>query len=373
MRILVVLHKAKKIGGMVLQFLKMAKQFELQGHEVLIFSFDNYSQTRNIFFDILNIYKELKKQINEFKPDIIFASDPYITASIAILAKPKSIPIVLRIGTILHLFYASRIIEEISPENIFNPFFNFIAFLLKGGAKIIFKKIDLIVFNSFFLQNTFFKNAQNSIVIHNGVDILARNEPKTNSIIKLVYVGRIHPRKSIELLIHTLNILKREKINFHFSIIGKTIHNIKYWEKLSKLISKYQLWDFITAHGQITNEKLPDLLVNHDILLFSTDDRNYPITEGLPNVILEGMANGLAIVSTNAGGVPEILFPKNGFIVEPKAEKFAEKIIYLAKNQAELLKMRKANLKTISQNNNIEITSKLYLDAFKEIKKRNNS
>ena len=100
---------------------------------------------------------------------------------------------------------------------------------------------------------------------------------------------------------------------------------------------------------------------------FSTDDRNYPITEGLPNVILEGMANGLAIISTNAGGVSEILYPKNGFIVEPIAEKFAEKIIYLAQNPDELLKMKKINIKTISQNYSIEKTSLLYLKIFEQI------
>lgn len=371
MRIIIILHKAKKIGGLVLWFLKMAKQFELQGHEILIFSFDDYPKSKNVFYNILNIYRELKKQINKFKPTVIFASDPYITASIAILAKPKSIPIVMGVGTILHLFFASRITEEISPENIFNPFFNFVAFLLKGAAKIIFKKIDLIIFNSFFLQNVYLKTAQNSIVIHSGVDMLAKNKPKTNSMIKLVYVGRIHPRKSIELIINSLNILKEEKINFHFSIIGKTTHHPIYWDKLSKLISKFQLWDYITVHGQIANKKLPELLVNHDILLFSTDDRNYPITEGLPNVILEGMANGLAIISTNAGGVSEILCPKNGFIVEPIAEKFAEKIIYLAQNQDVLLKMKKDNIKIVSQSYTIEKTSLLYLEFLEKTINKN--
>jgi len=364
MKILIILHKSKKIGGMVLQFLKMANQFQEQGHEVKIFSFDNYSKNKNLFYYIIKIQRELKKQIKIFNPSIIFTSDPYITASIGIISKPKTTPIVIRIGTILHLFYASRITEEISPDDIYNSFFRFIAFVLKRLAHIVFKKIDHIVFNSFFLQTTFKKITLNSTVIHNGVDMLSDKVSKSKNEIKLVYIGRIHPRKTIELIINSLQIIKNEKIDFHFSIIGDVSHHTQYWNKLSNLITKYKLWENITVHGQIENKKLPNILASHDILLFSTDKRNYPITEGLPNVILEGMANGLAIISTNAGGVAEILHSKNGFIVEPNANSFAEKIKFLALNREELQKMKRDNIKTIKQNHSIEKTSKLYLKLF---------
>lgn len=40
--------------------------------------------------------------------------------------------------------------------------------------------------------------------------------------------------------------------------------------------------------------------------------------EGLPISILEAMSYGQAIISTNVGGIPEIVIPmKNGILIEP--------------------------------------------------------
>jgi len=199
------------------------------------------------------------------------------------------------------------------------------------------------------------------------MDITQDLELKINETIQLIYVGRIHPRKTVELIIDSLNILKKQNFDFHFSIVGQTSHDPKYWKKLSKLISKYQLWDNITIHNEIEYRLMPELLQSHDVLLFSTDDRNYPICEGLPNVILEGMANGLAIITTKAGDIPEVVTESNGFLLEPNPEEFADKIKFLIQNKNVLLQMKKENIKTIAQNYSSNKVSALYLKAFEQV------
>lgn len=365
MRILIVLHKVKKQGGVVILLLKMAKQFELLGHEVSIFSFDSIAETKNIFLNIINVYRNLKNHITSFDPNIILTSDSYITTIPSLFAKKKHTPIILFVGTLMHTFFAGLIIEMISPKNIYVPLYYFINYLLEKISFNIFKKTDFVVFNSYLNQKL--SGPKNSIVIPNGVEIASNLKLKVNDTMQLIYVGRIHPRKSIELIIESLNILKQDNINFHFSFVGKTNHMPNYWNKLSRLISKYQLWDYITIHNEVKNKLLPKLLQTQDVLLFTTDDSNYPVTEGLPNVILEGMANGLAIISTNVGDISEAVKEKNGFLVKPNPEDIVEKIKFLFQNKNILLQMKKENIKTVAQKYTTKKASTMYLKLFEQI------
>jgi len=367
MRILIVLHKAKKKGGMVLQHLKMASEFKRKGHEVLVFSFDNYFTSKNVFFNYLSIIKNLKYHINEFNPSIILTSDPYFTSLLTLLLRRKSNPICLRVGARYHPFYAARIVNKFSPENTYNSLFYMTNFLLKKIDRMIIRKIDLVIFNSKYLQNYYSNFTSNSVVIYNGVENLSKLNKTINKPLKLIFVGRIEPRKSIELIIYSLIILKKSAQPFHFSIVGKTNQNQKYWAKLSELISKNKLWENMTLYDEVLNEDLPKILVRNDVLLFSSDERNFPMTEGLPNVILEGMANGLAIISTSVAGVPELITHENGFLVKPNPKDFAEKIQFLIKNQDELLKIKQKNLQKVAKKYTIQNTADLYLSIFQKL------
>lgn len=46
--------------------------------------------------------------------------------------------------------------------------------------------------------------------------------------------------------------------------------------------------------------------------------------EGLPISIIEAMRAGLAIISTNVSGIPELVSNDNGLLIRPDAEQLAE-------------------------------------------------
>ncbi|MFW9924136.1 MAG: glycosyltransferase family 4 protein [Candidatus Thorarchaeota archaeon] len=371
MKILIVLHKLKKEGGMVLQHLKMSQQFKKMGCTVKIFSFDDHFNSHNIFFNYLLVYKKIRKIIKTFDPTIILTSDPYFSTLISLLAKKKSIPVVLRVGAVFHPFYAARIIEKISKKAMYTDLFYFFNYIFKQFDKLILKKSNFIIFNSYFLSKYYNKFTPHSTVINNGVDKVTQKKPEINHLLELVYVGRIEPRKSIEVILNSLIIAKKSGIKFHFSLIGDTLLFPDYWLKLENIIKCNNLIDDITIYGKIPNNKILSVLETKDILLFSTDERNFPITEGLPNVILEGMAAGLAIISTSVAGIPEIINNKNGLLVDSNPIDFAKAIIYFDNNKNSLLEIKEENIKLIKDKYLIERTSKQYLDIFQKIKKRN--
>ncbi|PJE60115.1 MAG: glycosyltransferase, partial [Candidatus Portnoybacteria bacterium CG10_big_fil_rev_8_21_14_0_10_44_7] len=73
--------------------------------------------------------------------------------------------------------------------------------------------------------------------------------------------------------------------------------------------------------------------------------------EGSPWTILEAMAAGLPIVSTNVAGIPELIADqKNGFLVPPdRPDLLAEKIIYLLQRPAVAERFGAQNLTDIQK------------------------
>jgi len=366
MRILIVLHKAKKKGGMVLQHLKMSEEFKKLGHEISIFSFDTYLVSKNVFADHIKILRELKAHIKKYKPSIILTSDPYFTTLFSLITKNKDSLICLRVGARYHPFYTARLIDKLSPNKMYVSLYFFINFILKQLDKLILRKANLVIFNSKYLKRYYSKYTRNSKVIYNGVSKIADLELKVNTPIKLIFVGRIEPRKSLEIIIQALCKLDREKIDFTFSLVGNYKQFPDYWLKIEKMIKRNNIKEKIILLNEIPNNDLPEILVKHDILLFSSDERNFPMTEGLPNVILEGMANGLAIIATPVAGVPEIISEENGYLVEPKPIEFANKIQLLSENTQKLMEIKNKNIQKIKNNFRITKTAENYLCEFEK-------
>ena len=57
----------------------------------------------------------------------------------------------------------------------------------------------------------------------------------------------------------------------------------------------------VTIVGSVDHNILPDFLSNCDLFIFGSS------CENMPNTLVEGMASGLPILSSNRGPMPEIL------------------------------------------------------------------
>jgi len=125
-------------------------------------------------------------------------------------------------------------------------------------------------------------------------------------------------------------------------------------ENIYKKFVKPEFKDKIIFTGG--RKDIPEFMKLADILLLPSEG------EGLPGVVMEAMASGLPIVSTDCVGPKEIIINgKNGFLVKQKNnEEFYKALKKLVDNPKLRIKMGK-NGKEFVKNYSIEkVSSKLY-------------
>ena len=160
------------------------------------------------------------------------------------------------------------------------------------------------------------KVSKNKIIeILSGVEdnFISNRIKPTSQQLNFIFVGRAERRKGIiELnkVIHSLD--KIYDANFHF--VGPIKSNLKILDSR------------VTYHGSIYDSSDLKLILDQmDILLCPS------YSEGLPNVIMEGMSRGLAIIATDVGAVSKLVDEENGWLINPKGlEKSLEDIIVKA-------------------------------------------
>lgn len=154
------------------------------------------------------------------------------------------------------------------------------------------------------------------------------NDRKLHEPVQLLSVGRLVGHKGHTVLIDAVASLP-VTVRCNLFIVGSGPQ----YSILKNKINALSLDDKITLTGELTDEQLYQLYKNSDIFLFPSQEcRNS--TEGFGIVLLEAMAQGLAILASKVGGIPEVL--NNGscgmLIPDKKVEAWVEGIIEIIKN-----------------------------------------
>jgi glycosyltransferase involved in cell wall biosynthesis len=119
-----------------------------------------------------------------------------------------------------------------------------------------------------------------------------------NSPLRIVYMANLIPHKRHIDLINAVNIMHKQGLEIEVHFIGDGF--IK--ENLIQSTKKIGLEDIVHFHGHISEKaEIFKLLDNSDLFVFPS------ASEGVPRAGLEGMARGLPIMGSEAGGIPEIV------------------------------------------------------------------
>ena len=199
-------------------------------------------------------------------------------------------------------------------------------------------------------------------VIPNGIDYDKIKNPQieTHETPQIVFAGRFVPQKNLTQVIKTLAEIK--DLNWHAVLIGDGQDK----DTLLSMRSTLGLEDRIDFPGWKTPEEVIDIFYRSDILFMPS------LTEGLPVTGIQGMASGLALLLSNAGGNPEIIAEgDNGFIHEPSDTKaYAEDLRSLLTDKEKLLQMRNSSLRRAAAFD-IKKTASDYMRVFEEVLRSN--
>ena len=150
-------------------------------------------------------------------------------------------------------------------------------------------------------------------LLPHGVDLqrFTSTAVASNDVLRLLAVGRLVEKKGFDFLIAALAGLK---VPFTLTIVGDGPER----ERLRQLVTLNNLENRVVFLGSATHTELPQMYAEADVVVVpSVQDRSGD-RDGLPNVVLEAMASGRAVVASDVGGIASaITNEENGLLVPP--------------------------------------------------------
>lgn len=166
----------------------------------------------------------------------------------------------------------------------------------------------------------------------NNLYICPNGIPQTNFLpslshnrFNILFLSNMMEEKGVWTLLKACEILKKNQQNFECHFVGKWSDITQ--ESFNSQINKYKLNECVFAHGAQYGDEKNKYWQKCDLFVFPT----YYHNESFPMVLLEAMQQKKACISTNEGGIPEIIIPdQTGYLI-PKQNHvlLAEKIMYL--------------------------------------------
>ncbi len=301
----------------------------------------------------------LYRKLNSSKPDIIIADEPASLITQFLVSKILNIPLIWFI-------HAERVI--IKKRRI-------LRFLLKyflNNLSIISDSKYVLLKNIGPLKPYLNINIEKIPIIHPTVDlkkILKINIKKIDNSkihkepIQIGSIGRLNWAKGYDLLIEALHILKSEFSNFHVKIAGDG----PYRKLIEEMIEKYSLKSNIKILGELHYNEIPDFLNSIDIYIQPS------VSEGSPITIKEAMAAGLPILTSSAGGIPEVIKNnKTGLIFENRnVDHLKRKLVKIINMSfAQKREMGIEARKEVVKNYGIDKTAEKLADNYKMVYKQ---
>lgn len=159
---------------------------------------------------------------------------------------------------------------------------------------------DARVTPSAFLQRVFARHGLDALIVPNIVD-LSRFRPALRAPFgdapHLVVTRNLEPIYDIPTAIRAFALVRQGFAGARLTVAGSGPE----LERLRAVTSQLGLQDCVTFCGRVDNAEIPALYASADCMLNPSTVDNMPIS------ILEAFASGVPVVSTDAGGIPDMV------------------------------------------------------------------
>ncbi len=162
-----------------------------------------------------------------------------------------------------------------------------------------------------YLKSEFKKHGYDSDYIPNILELATYNfKRRTNFHPKLLYVRALHKLYNPKMAIYVLAELKKEYPNAELCIVGPDKDGSL--NECKELAMHLKVSDSVIFKGLLLKKQWHKLSENYDIFINTTTVDNTPIS------VMEAMALGLPVVSTNVGGISYLIKDgESGVLVKP--------------------------------------------------------
>jgi glycosyltransferase involved in cell wall biosynthesis len=144
-------------------------------------------------------------------------------------------------------------------------------------------------------------------IIPNGVQVPERLDPKpADGTLRLVFLGRLHPKKGIENLLEAT--AKLGDLRWSLAIAGKG--DPAYTESLRAKIAALRLTNRVTMLGEVIGEAKQAAFENADLAVFPSHTENFGL------VVAEALAHGVPVIASRATPWSEVESRRCGLWVE---------------------------------------------------------
>jgi glycosyltransferase involved in cell wall biosynthesis len=263
------------------------------------------------FFQLL---KRIRKTVKEISPDLVYVTPNacggafYKDFIVVEMLKSMGCKIVLHYHNKGVLKYQNRLLDNL----LYRTFFSHVKVILL--ADVLYQDVCKYV------------KKKNIWICPNGIPNIDKGElfwQSHNKMPHLLFLSNLLVSKGILVLLDACEILKDQDVTFKCDIVGGATEELDE-ERLAQIIKSKGLEKFVVYHGTKYGKDKDAFFRNAGVFVFPSYNECFSL------VLLEAMQYHLTCISTNEGGIPEIIDDgKTGYIVEKRNPKaLADKIVY---------------------------------------------
>lgn len=173
--------------------------------------------------------------------------------------------------------------------------------------------------------------------------------------LRIISVGRFFWKKGYEYALDALALLKDRGVLFTYTLIaeGKTPASMIYQLHQTGISDRVKIINGL-SHNDVLKE-----IEQHDVLLLPS------VEEGIANVVLEAMATGTPVISSDVGGMKEVIDNGvSGYLVQPRnVNSLAESLVHFAaSNEEQRFAIAAAAKEAVSKQHN----KQRFVNAFRQ-------
>ncbi|CAM3290186.1 glycosyltransferase [Sporolactobacillus spathodeae] len=168
-----------------------------------------------------------------------------------------------------------------------------------------------------------------------------------NSVITILSVGRLVPKKGMNDLIEAFNQVQHQWPNVRLRIAGEGPLR----HELVNQVKRLNLDQTVTFLGALSYEDIRNEMQQAQVFALASVTTKDGNQEGIPNVLKEALATGLPVVSTRHAGIPELIRNGESGILVPEHDTagLAQALLKLIKNPDQWKPMAKQGRKTVTK------------------------